>query len=491
MTESRKERQIRATRAGAWGVGAVALCTLGLALAMNGTNSTEAQPLPEALPANNAHQFVGVGSCTAAGCHGDGNPDAIVGSEYNIWISRDPHANAYSDLFNERSQRMVRLLAGNTDKPITPAHEDPRCLACHSTVNADTADAVLDEHVLEFASDGVGCEACHGPARDWIAEHGDGGLNKSRRSELGMTETKSLRVRAEVCVACHVGSPGRDVNHDLIAAGHPRLQFSMTAYWEALPKHWRDKKDRKQLNANFDAALWAFGQAETAAAALRQLERRAAPGQPWPEFAELSCTACHHDLRNDATLQQAVKNRNNLSGRLIASDPWNLFAPRELASEMSAAFGGDEAAAGGLERNLTELADNLNNLDASMANQARVQSAAGTAAEQVTGWAREFRADQLDRQRVNVLMRAVVAHALAEKDADWSTLSQAYDALASLQQTQLQHGEMNADDSAVTKLLAQLFDDLSAAPGRSASSQAARRRLIELGQLLSTAGGSP
>jgi hypothetical protein len=94
MSESRKELRIRATRAGAWGVGAVAMCALGLAVSMNGTKSTEAQPLPEALPVNDAHKFVGVGSCTAAGCHGGGNPDAIVGSEDSIWISRDPHANA-------------------------------------------------------------------------------------------------------------------------------------------------------------------------------------------------------------------------------------------------------------------------------------------------------------------------------------------------------------------------------------------------------------
>lgn len=494
MNESRLTSRFRSARARMWGVGAVTVTAIWWLANFDRTSSMQAQPPTEPLAISDSHQFVGVGSCTAAGCHGGGKPDAIVGSEYNIWISRDPHAKAYSDLFSERSQRMVRLLAGNTDQRIAPAHEDRRCLACHSTIKADAAEAALDEQELQFAADGVGCEACHGPASDWLGPHTERRLSQQEREQLGMTDTDALRVRAQVCVACHVGGPGRDVNHDLIAAGHPLLQFSMTAHWEALPKHWIGANDRARLGATFDAALWAFGQAATAEAALRQLERRAAPGQPWPEFAELNCTACHHDLIDDVRVQQAVKDRNNLSGRRIDSDPWNLFAPGSVAVEMNTAFGGDEAAARVVEQSLNDLTNALNSVDFSGSNRNAVGNAASIAAGQVDGWVGGFRANTLDRQRANRLMQAVIAHVLAEQDADWSTIAQAYDALASLQQTTLQYDANDATkaaDAAVTKLLGQLFDELSAAPRGTVVTQTARQHLQELGRLLSSGGGTP
>ena len=78
-------------------------------------DTEELPPRQESSP-----RLKGVGSCAAAGCHGGGKPAEIVGSEYNIWISRDPHAKAYSTLFSERSQRMVQLLAGAAKGPVTP-----------------------------------------------------------------------------------------------------------------------------------------------------------------------------------------------------------------------------------------------------------------------------------------------------------------------------------------------------------------------------------
>jgi hypothetical protein len=34
------------------------------------------------------------------------------------------------------------------------------------------------------------------------------------------------------------GKPWRDVNHDLIAAGHPRLSFELSAFMATMPPHW-------------------------------------------------------------------------------------------------------------------------------------------------------------------------------------------------------------------------------------------------------------
>jgi hypothetical protein len=97
----------------------------------------------------------------------------------------------------------------------------------------------------------------------------------------------------------------------LIAAGHPRLTFELAAYQRQYVRHWPEERTGSL------AQLWAEGQQQSALAALEQLERRAngtkpvtpwikqahknlgLPGKaesPWPEFSELSCYACHHDL---------------------------------------------------------------------------------------------------------------------------------------------------------------------------------------------------
>lgn len=111
-------------------------------------------------------RLVGVGACTSSGCHGGSKPNQIVGSEYNIWIAEDPHAQAYSVLYDDRSLRMVQLLDGPDWDPTRGAHEDQRCLSCHSTTFAPARN-----QAGEVFSDGVGCEACHGPAEGWLSEH--------------------------------------------------------------------------------------------------------------------------------------------------------------------------------------------------------------------------------------------------------------------------------------------------------------------------------
>jgi hypothetical protein len=82
--------------------------------------------------------------------------------------------------------------------------------------------------------------------------------------------------------------PLRDVDHDLISAGHPRLQFEFGTYRANMPAHWRQRKQA-------ETDVWAAGQRATAEAALALLAYRAKTG-PWPEFAEYDCFACHHSL---------------------------------------------------------------------------------------------------------------------------------------------------------------------------------------------------
>ena len=54
---------------------------------------------------------------------------------------------------------------------------------------------------------GIGCESCHGGARDWIAVHYERDVSREHLVQLGMVDTKNLFVSSAVNVAaCHVGS---------------------------------------------------------------------------------------------------------------------------------------------------------------------------------------------------------------------------------------------------------------------------------------------
>src|SRR5262249_33878055 len=131
----------------------------------------------------------------------------------------------------------------------------------------------------------------------------------AEKKALGMRPTKDLLERADACAKCHVGAADREVNHDLIAAGHPRLNFEFGTYLANRPKHWQEKGDNARTD--FEARVWTVGQIASLHAALDLLEARAAaahggkkdapPGERpvWPEFSEYDCFACHHSLRDE------------------------------------------------------------------------------------------------------------------------------------------------------------------------------------------------
>jgi len=257
---------------------------------------------------------IGAGSCAARGCHGAVGPtepakgDAYIkGGAYTTWRSFDPHARAHAVLLEPRSRSIAARLSGPLGK--APAHEARLCLACHATPGPSTDGATPGAR-------GIDCEGCHGPAGrwgeahlalDWIVKE------PAAKAEAGFRDLSTPTTRAGSCVGCHVGdrSRGMDVNHDLIAAGHPRLNFEYASYLAALPKHWREPHEKARdaerapvAPVDFEAKSWAVGQAVTARAVLRLLDDRAtgslaptvaaSPSSPWPEFAESECFACHH-----------------------------------------------------------------------------------------------------------------------------------------------------------------------------------------------------
>ncbi len=257
------------------------------------------------LAARSTKGFLGARSCAAAACHGGVDPDPRFElsrrNEYAFWLDKDPHARAYRTLQNELSTAILARLARPSDDDQARANRLANCFGCHNP-----QPAAAQQAVTFYEREGVSCEICHSPAEEWIGAHVTLDWKKIRGTSLAdkvfsFVSTKSIGTRAMICAQCHVGSPGREVNHDLIAAGHPALKFELTSYYAMLPKHWRDEAERK-ANPNFEITLWQAGQNFSGTAAIDLLKWRAerAEKQPgtavWPEFAEYDCFACHHDL---------------------------------------------------------------------------------------------------------------------------------------------------------------------------------------------------
>lgn len=280
-----------------------AILLFALVAAVVRSTLTGAQERPASQPAARVtapRQLVGASSCAASVCHG-GSEIGKPLSEATTWRALDPHARAYDTLLTPASLAMTKRLLG--DK--TYAHETPLCLKCHVHPEYDHARPNFRK------ADGVGCESCHGSAQDWLTPHYRGDWKQADKKAFGLADTKSLPIRAAICARCHVGTPAANVDHDLIAAGHPALRFEFATYLANLPPHWDVAKDKSRHRdgngvVHFEASAWTIGQIVSTRHALELLAHRADPAsaKPWPEFAELDCFACHHHLQSPTWRQK-------------------------------------------------------------------------------------------------------------------------------------------------------------------------------------------
>ena len=279
---------------------------------------------------------VGVSSCATGSCHGGpraGN-HGVQSFAATIWSEDDRHSRAYEVLHSARSKRMARLLG------IGEPHRAHQCLACHSM--QDVSPQPLPQAVLV---DGVGCASCHGDSTHWQQLHVLAAwktLSPEARESLGYRDLATPAARVRTCVRCHVGDERHEVNHDLIAAGHPRLFFEFAAYQRLEPRHW-SPRDKAESAADFTERSWAVGQAAALEAVGRLLavrtERALAAGVAgdrirWPEFAEFDCYSCHRTLGADggtASLEPPL--RSPQPGQ-PSWQPWYASAARLLRAAL-------------------------------------------------------------------------------------------------------------------------------------------------------------
>ncbi|MCS7045009.1 MAG: cytochrome c family protein [Gemmataceae bacterium] len=257
-------------------------------------------PPRDASPLMPAIATAGVAQCAGRSCHGSLEPSHDHASwrmEYSLWTVYDPHARAFDTLRSDASRRMARRLGIHDGN----AHEAPQCLVCHvGPAAAAPANGVHDATMVRERTFGIACAACHGCPDRWLDAHTRDGWSAkdaaAKQREYGLTNLNDPVVLVRTCAACHLGGPpgdgaiARDVNHDLIAAGHPALEFDAVALLARLPMHAKPRP-RKTVQL---AQLAPVATAEVALALLQY--RAGSPATPWPEFAEYRCASCHHDL---------------------------------------------------------------------------------------------------------------------------------------------------------------------------------------------------
>jgi hypothetical protein len=404
----------------------------------------EEAPSPKPLPdfaASSTFQYQGVASCASVACHHGNGPKGTKGSEYTTWIAHnDPHARAYRVLFDRRSL----LIEKNLNSPAKP-HEDHLCLSCHVNPDEKTAN-----HAERFSpTDGVGCESCHGAAEKWLPLHSKDGwrtLTADQKQFQGMTNTKNVVVRAQVCVRCHVGWQEADVNHDLIAAGHPRLRFEYGAYLANYPaRHWKIEDDHTRYR-DFEAHAWLVGQVVSAKAAVELLEYRAEPkhGKPWPEFAEYGCFGCHHDLRD-----QEWRRKPN-AGQL----PWGTwyFSQRTVVAQAL---------------RFAQRADRepFDNLAAAMApnfpDPKKVVAEAAKASRLLDRWMDATDKECWDKKALERLLAALAKDEPEAGRADWDRAAQRYLGIAAVYNALGDMDERYRNDGELKTVLHRLADRLS------------------------------
>lgn len=270
-------------------------CGALLLAALVSGNVLAAQPRPLPLPYQSPHETLGTVTCASSLCHGsvklwkDSN---VLQNEYLTWSRTDKHARAYTVLLNERSRRIAANLGLKQ-----PAHESKICLDCHAHVVPEA------RHGERFKiTDGVTCEACHGPAAKWVQTHVEtdksGALQHAKNIEDGMYPTSDAVARAKLCMSCHYGNKDKLVTHRIMGAGHPRMSFELDTFTEIAPKHFVVDKDYGERKKVWDGTkTWAIGQALAVAETMTILAdpKRGRDGV-FPELVLFDCHACHHPM---------------------------------------------------------------------------------------------------------------------------------------------------------------------------------------------------
>jgi len=291
----------------AFAAGIFCLALAGIAFAL----SVFITPAPVAAAgelADNTH--LGVASCGGTTCHGrqEADGEVVRQDEMMQWQTESTPGGAHSRAF--RVLKEPRSIAIAKKLGIASAADSPKCLGCHSTPAARKGPRFLK-------SDGVGCEACHGPSSSWLSAHYAVGADHKNNVSKGLVPLDNPKARASVCLDCHFGSAksGQFVDHEIMAAGHPRISFEMDLF-STLQQHHDEDVDYVQRKGKTNSVrFWAVGQAMALERSLNLFSKPQLGTQGlFPEFYFYDCHSCHRRIYDDASARP--KGVNN-PGRAI------------------------------------------------------------------------------------------------------------------------------------------------------------------------------
>lgn len=378
-------------------------------------------------------------SCAATACHGGSRPGvakatASRGAEYPLWLQRDPHARAHHSLSSEQGTRILQRLKILDGSEITNRAGLNACLSCHNS-----SVQILTDSTANLRMEGVACDQCHGPSQQWRHVHYSGQwpalVAGAESSSLGFVSNQDLLTRARMCASCHIGASGRNMNHDMIAAGHPPLLYEFATYHNRLPKHWRDPRSRD--SEHFEATLWMVGQVAALEAQVALIQSRASaragrddpqaiwPQAIWPEFAHLDCAGCHQPLLED-NASESFANRARWS-------QWNRWGVEVILDGSSP----PSSRADGQGALKTALRDAINDMEqqlgSPLARRQEIEACASRLQNALSQWVAQpemqpslhnYSSAQLVSLLANTTSRSVAGEVAAKPN--WESLSQLY-----------------------------------------------------------------
>src|SRR5256886_12762391 len=153
----------------AWGA---VVAIVILAAVIGGKAPPSAPLVPDLVHAQANYKYTGAASCGSSSCHGSTKPkpDYPKLNENIVWAQKDQHAKAYATLTNEKLKSGVSPSKIARELKLTKAEASERCLTCHAVnVPAAVRGPKFD------ITDGVFCDACHGPAEKWLEAHAEKG----------------------------------------------------------------------------------------------------------------------------------------------------------------------------------------------------------------------------------------------------------------------------------------------------------------------------
>ena len=383
-------------------------------------------------------KYNGPGGCASSSCHGSIQPKQVTRvaqNEYSIWAGQDKHARAFQVLSNPVSLRIGKILAiGRPD-------QSSKCLACHAL------SVPIDQRAESFELiDGVSCESCHGPASGWLGPHTTRDWPHEKSVQLGMYDTRDLVRRSERCLTCHLGTPDKFVDHEMIAAGHPDLTFELNLFSAVMPKHWKDSSTVGWIGVQ----EWGVGEAVQLQKGMERLARRANSAN-WPEYAELDCFACHHSLTKP---EDSWRQEQGYPGRTPGVPAWNesrYVVFRHLVRKTN------PDAAVQLDSDLKHLQSLLGQRKGNAQEIATTASHAASLAGQV---AQQLNARAYDQATTIALMRAIAEDADSISEYGQRAAEQAAMSLDSLAVALKQSAGSTSENSQLRQSIQQLFQEL-------------------------------